>query len=304
MLNVLFQILPLFTIIGFGWFIAKIKLASHNWLKPIGDFSYYIGFPSLIFYNLVEISISPEIIEKAITHNTSLIFALLFLLFLCSLLFNISKKNKATLLLCFMFGNIAFMGIPIITSLNPSLKQEATVNASIYLFWVFSVGILAIEWLTMEKSNYKKTIFNLLTNPLLISVIIGLTTNFASLKLPVPILIPIKLLGNTVAPLVMLMIGIFMFLNPIKNLKELKNPLIYSIIKLLIFPIIVIITLDKIHLEEQFFTAIIDIAMPCAITPFALANIYDLNKRFISNSIIISTSLSIITLTIIIGLIG
>lgn len=304
MLSIFLQILPLFTIIGLGWIIAKINIATNSWLKPIGDFAYYIGFPALIFYNLVEISIPAETIKNAFFNNSILIFTLLTILFLCSLLFNISKRNKATLVLCFMFGNVAYMGIPIITSIDPSLKQEATVNAAIHLFWVFSVGIFAVEWLTTAKKNYKKLILNLLKNPLLLAVVFGLATNFLSITLPTPILIPIKLLGNAVAPLVMLMIGIFIFINPIKEWKELKSPFIYSCIKLLFFPIIAIVSLEKINLNSSFLTSIIDIAMPCAITPFALANIYDLNKQFISNSIIISTILSIITLTIVIGLIG
>ena len=304
MLSVFLQILPLFLIIGLGWIIAKLKLANESWLKPIGDFSFYIGFPALVFYNLIEINIPFNLIKDAFLHNTILIFSLVALLYLVSLFFKISNRNKATLLFCFMFGNIAFMGIPILTSLNPSLKQEASLNAAIHLFWVFSLGIFTIEWLTSKKSDSKTLLLNLFKNPLLLSVLLGLTVNFIAIDIPDPISAPIKMLGNVVAPLVMLMIGIFMYLNPIKKWNELKNPIIYSSIKLLLFPIISILVLKGINLSESFFSSVIDMAMPCAITPFALADAYGLNKKFIANSIIISTSLSILTLTIIIGLIS
>lgn len=304
MLNVFLQILPLFIIISLGWTISKLGIANKSWLKPIGDFSFYIGFPALVFYNLIEIRIPTKLIKEAFFNNTALIFSLLILLYILSLFFKISKRNKATLLFCFIFGNIAFMGIPILTSLNPSLKQEASLNAAIHLFWVFSLGILIIEWLTWKKSNPKVIILNILKNPLLLSVVFGLATNLLEVSIPITITKPIKMIGNIVAPLVMLMIGIFIYFNPVKNWRELKNPFIYSSIKLLIFPIIAIFTLKNINLSESFFSSLIDIAMPCAITPFALADTYGLNKKFIANSIIISTSLSILTLTIIIGLIG
>jgi predicted permease len=304
MLSVFLQILPLFLIIGLGWIIAKLKLADESWLKPIGDFSFYIGFPALIFHNLIEIHIPFELIKDAFFNNTVLIFSLVLLLYLSSFLFKISKSNKATLLFCFMFGNIAFMGIPILTSLDPNLKQEASLNAAIHLFWVFSIGIFTIEWLTVKTSNTKTLILNLFKNPLLLAVLAGLIVNSLEISLHQPLTIPIKMLGNVVAPLVMLMIGIFMYINPIKGWKELKSSFIYSSIKLLIFPIIAIISLKAINLSNTFFSSVIDVAMPCAITPFALADKYGLNKKFIANSIIVSTSLSILTLTIVIGLIS
>jgi len=304
MLNGILQILPLFLIIGLGWIISKIGIANKYWLKPIGDFSFYIGFPSLMFYNLIEIKTPFELVKNALFSNTILIFSLLIILYIFSLFFKISKKNKATLLFCFMFGNIAFMGIPILTSINPNLKQEASLNAAIHLFWVFSIGVFSVEWLTNKKNDVKTILLNLLKNPLLLSVVFGLTINFLEISFPLIVTIPIKMLGDVVAPLVMLMIGIFIYFNPIKNWIELINPTIYSFIKLLIFPIIAIYTLKSINLSETFFSSVIDIAMPCAITPFALAEIYDLNRKFIANSIIISTSASILTLSIIIGLIS
>ena len=61
-----------------------------------------------------------------------------------------------------MFGNIAFMGIPILTSINPNLKQEASLNAAIHLFWVFSIGVFSVEWLTKKKNDVKTILSKLI----------------------------------------------------------------------------------------------------------------------------------------------
>ena len=84
MLNGVLQILPLFLIIGLGWIISKLSIANKYWLKPIGDFSFYIGFPALIFYNLIEIKIPFKLVQNALFNNTILIFSLLILLYLFS----------------------------------------------------------------------------------------------------------------------------------------------------------------------------------------------------------------------------
>lgn len=302
MQEVFLQILPFFSIIGLGWFISKIKLANQNWLKPIGDFSFYIGFPALIFSNLIELPISEELLTKGLIYNSTLSLGLLSLLLLSFLFLKISKGNKATLVICFMFGNMAFMGIPILTAIDNSLKQEASLNASIHLFWVFTVGLFIIEWLTLETPNIKKILFNLLKNPLLLSVVFGLAFNSLSINFPQVVKTPIAMLGDTVSPLVMLMIGIFIYAHPIKKLKELKAPFLYSLIKLIGFPLFAFFIFERFKMEKQGFSMLVDIAMPCAITPFAMAEIYGLNKSFISKSIILSTLFSLVTLTIIISL--
>lgn len=304
MQEVFFQILPFFSIIALGWLISKFKLANQSWLKPIGDFSFYIGFPALIFSNLIELPISKDLLSKGFYYNSALSLGVLSLLLVSFLFLKISRSNKATLVICFLFGNMAFMGIPILTALNPQLKQEASLNASIHLFWVFTLGLFIIEWLTLEKPNTKKILLNLLKNPLLLSVVFGLLFNSLSVSIPKVVIRPIEMLGQTVSPLVMLMIGIFIYAHPIQKLSELKAPLIYSLLKLFIIPLIAFFIFKQFSIDKDGFSMLVDIAMPCAITPFAMADIYGMNKSFISKSIILSTLFSLISLSIIISILN
>lgn len=302
MQEVFLQILPFFSIIGLGWLISKFKLANQSWLKPIGDFSFYIGFPALVFANLVELPISKDLLNKGFLFNSGILLGVLSLLLISFLFLKISKSNKATLVICFLFGNMAFMGIPILTAIDPELKQEASLNAAIHLFWVFTLGLFIIEWLTLDKPNVKKILFNLLKNPLLLSVLFGLIFNSLSIPIPKVVIRPIEMLGQTVSPLVMLMIGIFIYAHPVKSLSELKAPFIYSSLKLLIIPLLAYFVFQKLSIEKDGFSMLVDIAMPSAITPFAMADIYGMNKGFISRSIILSTLFSLVTLSIIISI--
>ncbi|MEK7547871.1 MAG: AEC family transporter, partial [Patescibacteria group bacterium] len=49
-------------------------------------------------------------------------------------------------------------------------------------------------------------------------------------------------------------------------------------------------------IPSQFSNSIIQAAMPLAITPFALADKYNLNKDFIARSIVLSTILAVVSL--------
>ncbi len=47
LLIIFLQILPLFTIITFGWLLTKFNVANQSWLKPIGDFAELSKLPAM-----------------------------------------------------------------------------------------------------------------------------------------------------------------------------------------------------------------------------------------------------------------
>lgn len=300
MLTILLQILPLFLIIGTGWVFARLKIAGQNWLKPIGDFALYIGFPALIFGNLTANPIKFELIGMSFFRVTALLIGMLLLLF--PFLNWIGKTNqiKATIIICFLFGNAAFLGIPVITSLDSSLAPLASLNASMMLFWVFSLGLVIVEFYTLEEPKIGKILFGLVKNPLLLSVIFGIGFNYLNIKIPDVIHLPISMMGKAVSPMVMLLIGVFIASHPPKTFKAIKTPIIFSAFKLLIFPLVGLFVFNL--NESQELSSIVQFAMPAAITPFAMAGRYKLDQEFICNSIIVSTILSLFTLPLIIYL--
>lgn len=300
MVTILIQILPLFLIIATGWLFYRLKIANENWLKPIGDFALYIGFPALIFGNLTAQPINFELISLSFYKVSALLIGMLLLIAPFLKWLSKSKQSKATLIICFLFGNAAFLGIPLVTSLDESLTQLASLNASMMLFWVFSLGLIIVEYYTMEEPKIGKIVINLIKNPLLLSVIFGIGFNYFNIPVAKVIHLPIEMLGKAVSPMIMLLIGIFIASHPPKNLGVIKAPLIFSAFKLLLFPIIGIFLFSLNNSQEL--SSIVQFAMPAAITPFAMAEKYKLDKEFICNSIIISTILSLFTLPFIIYL--
>jgi predicted permease len=297
------QILPLFIIIAIGWFFVKIKIANQNWLKPISDFSLYIGFPALIFANLTNNTLDFNLVSHSFQLVSFLLLGMLILILIGLKFFKSSQNKKATYIICFLFGNAAFLGIPIITTLAPELTKIASVNAAIMLFWVFSLGLIIVEYLTLNKPQIKQITINLFKNPLLLSVIFGLGFNYLQIPIPKVINQPLHMLSQTVSPMIMLLIGIFIALNPPESVTELKSVAIFSLLKLLIFPVLGILCFNYFKIENSF-SQLTQFAMPAAITPFAMAERYKLDLEFICNSIILSTIISLFSLPLVIYLIN
>lgn len=301
--TILLQILPLFIIIAIGWFFVKVKIANQNWLKPISDFALYIGFPALIFTNLTNNTLDFNLVSHSFQLVSFLLLGMLILILIGLKFLKSSHNKKATYIICFLFGNAAFLGIPIIATLAPELAKIASVNAAIMLFWVFSLGLIIVEYLTLDKPQIKKITINLFKNPLLLSVIFGLGFNYLQIPIPNVINQPIHILSQAVSPMIMLVIGVFIAINPPKSVIGLKSAAIFSFLKLLVFPVLGILCFNYFKIENSF-SQLTQFAMPAAITPFAMAERYKLDLEFICNSIILSTIISLFSLPLIIYLIN
>lgn len=299
---ILLQILPFFIIIFAGSLLVKAKIANQSWLQPLGSFALFVGFPALIFGNLVSTPLNFSLVTSQFFHFTGVIAVTLTALFIFFKSLKIKSLDKITYIITFMFGNAAFLGIPLLTALNPSFAQTASINASVMLFWVFSLGLLLVEFYSKSGTKTSSIVIGLFKNPLLLAVLLGLLFNYLNIQLPNTVLKPINMLGKAVSPMVMVMIGIFIALHPPKSFTALKKPLIYSAFKLLLFPLLCFWLYKQFSLKPDV-TTLIQFAMPAAITPFAMAEKYQFDKDFICNSIIISTILSLFTLPFVIWLV-
>jgi predicted permease len=107
----------------------------------------------------------------------------------------------------------------------------------------------------------------------------------------------INMLAASVTPIVLTVIGLFIGRSKFKKLNDWIPAFFFSVSTLLILPTIFYFGVQWAGYDPSYFSAsIIEAAMPLAITPFALADIYKLNKGFIARSIVLSTIFSILTI--------
>lgn len=294
-MNVLFSITPFFLLILLGFGLSKLKIASKHWEKSFNQFSLYIGFPALIFYHLSKTSIDLEQKSALLIENSVFILATIMISWGIGFLLQLSKPMANTLIICLPFGNIAFLGIPIGSELlGPDHITNLALIAGSYLFWVFIVALPLVQWNSERSLN---SLFKVLTNPLLIATCLGLLFGISDTHLPTVIIRVLELVANSVTALVLLGIGMFM---ATKNIQEFKRPLpalLMSITILIGLPILLQAGSLILGHDLQPETMLISM-MPLAITPFALAGEYELDKLTISSSIVISTLLLPLSLSI------
>jgi len=300
MIQILTVIAPLFLIIFASALLQKFKNIGDNWSVVLNEFALKIGFPVLIFSALAKAPFSFSTEAGLIVSNSLFIVVSLLLAFGLGKILGLNKQMFRTLFICLVFGNVAYLGIPILIQISgEKILPAASLIVAIYLFWIFTVGIGYLDY-SMEKNKRdiaKNIIKNLLTNPLLISVLLGILIGSFQITLPVILLKSLDMITASVTPTVLIVIGLFIGKSKFGKLAEWLPISLFSILKLIILPAIFYFGAKFLGASlAQFPSSIIQAAMPLAITPFALADKYNLNKDFIARSIVLSTILSVVSL--------
>ncbi|MBU0974098.1 AEC family transporter, partial [Patescibacteria group bacterium] len=185
--KILLIIVPLFLIIFVTAILRKYKNVGSSWEETLNQFALNIGFPSLIFTSLAVNPISFQKEFNLIFFNSLFLIISFISIILIGKLFKLNKQMFMTLFICVVFGNVAYLGMPVLANISgPKIASTASLIVAVYLFWIFTIGIGYLDYSMNinRKAAFLKTFKSFFKNPLLISVILGLL--FGSLKIQIP----------------------------------------------------------------------------------------------------------------------
>jgi hypothetical protein len=299
MIEVVIAIGPLFLIILLGAILAKLKVAD-SWSEVLNTYALKVGFPALIFSALSGANLQLSNQLPLILANSLLLIGIFIIAYLAGLGMRLSSKNFRTLFICLGFGNVAYLGIPTLTQIfGQEVLPIVSFIVAIYLFWFFTVGIGFLEYSESghRRGALKKVVISLIENPILIAVVLGLIIGGLSLPIPSMINKAIAMIAGSVTPVVLIVIGLFIGKSKFGTFKKWLPAFAFTAMTLVVLPAFFYFGILLFGLSpDQLSSSILEAAMPLAITPFALADAYGLNKSLIARSIVLSTILSVITI--------
>jgi len=301
MLQILSVIAPLFLIIFATALLQKFKNIGEDWSKVLNEFALKIGLPALIFSALAKTSFSFKQEEILLILSNSLFLLVSFALAIIIVkILRLNKQMAMTLFICFGFSNIAYLGIPVLTQIaGVKIIPVASLIVAVYLLWQFTVGTGYLEYCfdKNKKNIIRDFLKGLVKSPLLLAVFFGITVSAIGITLPEVLLKSLDMISASVTPTVLVVIGLFIGKSKIGKLTEWVPVFLFSLVTLAALPSMFYFGARFFGFDpSRFSSSIIEAAMPLAITPFALADRYNLNKDFISRSIVLSTILSVVSL--------
>lgn len=304
MLSTLLVVLPIFALIFAGWAAAKTRILSKQASTELNRFVVYLALPALLF-DITATTDLHQIWQPAFIGAFCLASFIIFgLAFLSPSNKGQSTTTKAINGLNASYPNTAYMGFPLSLLAFGNAALPLVVMATIITVCIiFAVAIILIE-LSRQKVSHKatlifKTTSSLARNPLLFSPALGVVYSLSGLPLPEAGHTFLKLLGGAASPCALVALGLFL-----AGSKPLTHTNISSIsylvsLKLILQPVLTYMAAVYIfHLSPLLtHTAVLLTALPTGTGSFMLAEYYRTDATITSNTILVSTIISVFTVS-------
>lgn len=304
------QILILGILAGVGVIAFRFKILEEGAKSVIEKLVFFVSLPLLIVSKLSTLEFTAEILRNAglvILFTYGIMFSQLLLGKLSARIFGLKKPQAVIHSLHYMFGNVVFLGFPLLDALMPG--GEALLYAALYqlvlntILW--SYGVIQLNPDNRQKGwgQLKK-----LVNPNTIALTIGLLMMLLSLRFPPLLQKSFSGLGSTTLYLAMLYIGILLAQMKVKEVFKLSI-FTFSFNKLILSPVIFLFSLYSlieyfaISLNNTAFTVLIlESAMPAMTILVLLAKRFGADDSLAMKNFFVSTVLSLVSLPFILYL--
>lgn len=300
MLHILIIITPLFLIIFASAVFQRARNLGEEWISVLNEYALKIGLPILIFSSLSKARFSFAEQAPMLLANSLLLIGTFIVVAVVLKPFKMPEKKHKTMLICLMFSNVAYLGIPVLSQLYGEIILPTTsLIIAVHVFWFFTLGIGYLDFLrhSSSESIFKDIAMGLVKNPLLISVALGILVAATRIVVPDVLMIATDMVSASVTPTVLIVVGLFIGRSTIGSVRAWIPVFVFSLATLIVIPALFYLSIRLADATASWVApSLIESAMPLAITPFALADTYELDKEFIARSIVLSTIVAVLTL--------
>jgi predicted permease len=286
------QVIILFLLMAVGFLLSKLKK-----LTPVG-----VGQLSTL---LINVSMPCAVIDSlqlgtgaAPMHRLGIAAILIFLFYPLKILIahliskNAPEDTRAPLRFGMVFGNVGFMGIPLIRSV---FGDNAVIYAAIAMA-VFSV----YQWtygVVIMGGRSQVSVKNAFLTPGMIGTAIGLVLFIADVTLPYVPREAVSFLGDLNTPVAMIVIGAQMANTDMSKTFTTARIWISSAVKTLLVPCLALLLLLPFRLDSVSYAALVTLAAtPTAAGTSIFAQRFNRDTGTSAQLVSLSTIVSIITL--------
>ncbi len=282
-------------------FVLKKTIANETWTDVLNKLAIYLLFPALIFSGMIKVKLEQIDDFSFIYWNFTILVVVIFTLYFTLKHLDFSRSIINTYVISVFFGNVGYLGVPILTSLIPNSNGLVSMHVALYTLILFTFGIGVLEF-SVHKKLSSKIAIDALKNPLLLAVLLAVILLATDTKLPFILLKTIDLLAGGATPIILISLGIFLA----RELPKVAYKHVFGLIglKLFVMPSIFLVYFYLSGQSEVVAISVLEAGMPLALTPFILGEFYPMEREIIAIAIVVSCFISLVTLPILMFLVG
>jgi len=296
-------ILPVFLIIGFGYWASWAGLFSESAVDGVMRFAQNFAAPCLLFRSIATLDLSrafePGIMLSFYIGAFSG-FALGF--FGAILVFRRPMTDAVAIGFAGLFSNSLLLGLPITErAYGPDALQGNYAIISIHAPMLYGFGIALMEWARASGQGLalsalsRRILKSILSQPLVLGIVAGFVVNLLGNPLPGPVWDAVNMMATTAIPTALFGLGGVLLRYRPEGDKATIAMICFA--SLFLHPGVTyalgrwVFDIDTASLRSATVTA----AMAPGVNAYMFAHLYGVAKRVNASAVLIATALSIVT---------
>lgn len=295
MSNIINQMIELFIIISIGFIANKTNIMNEDINKGLSKIILYISLPAMVIAAVLnnDHMLSNKDVLTLLMLSLFMYLFLIFVAFIFGLFLRVPKERKGIYKFLIIFGNIGFMGFPVV---NAIFGSNAVFYASIFqvpfCFLSYTIGTFLIAGKEKMPPVWKAFL-----QPGVISAVLALILYLCNVHLPAFISQTVECVGKITTPGSMLIIGSTIATYSLKKAFCCWRIYPLAIIKQILVPYLFWLILVRFQLDPLMLgVTVVMIAMPCATNSTILCHEYDGDTELSAAGVFITTLLSCVTI--------
>ena len=297
--NIVNQMLLLFLLMTAGFIADKCKVMNADLNRGLSKLVLNVTLPAMVLAAVLKADHSLETAQVFVLLGVAvgLYLFLIPLGYLFTKLLAVKDGEKGVYRYSFIFGNIGFMGFPVVAAIYAQDAVMAVFYASFFqlpfCFLNYTLGV----HLVAGKDAPKRHLWQAALQPGVIVPIVGLALYLCNLTVPEVIVGTVDKLGSITTPASMLIIGSTVADMPLRKVFTYWRLYPATLIKVALIPAAFWGLLRLLHLPLDplmLGVAVVMAAMPTANSSTLLCHTYGGDAELAASSVVITTLASVV----------
>lgn len=294
--TVFFQMLALLLMIGAGYFVTKKGMMDEHTNNQMSDMIVNIFNPLLMLASASDAvgQISMDALKLAICIAVGMFAVFIIAGGILSPLFEKDRQQRKIFQLMFVFSNVGFIGIPVISSIfGAEYVVYVTEFMLVYSFVFYTYGI------TLMDGKFSAASLKSMINPGTVSGLLALGIIVFEVQLPEFLKTAVTYLGNVTSPMALVAVGFALANSDRKKIFGQPRLYVFSVVKLLVLPLMMLPLLRLVIRDTDLLAVcMVMFGMPVGNMPLILGNQRGMDVTACSAAIILSTVLCVLTVPV------
>jgi len=296
-------ILPVFLILGAGYFAAWYKIVDESAIDGVMKFAQNFAIPCLLFRSLSRLDLGQSFdLGLLLSFYIGAVGAGVLAYFGARVIFKRPATDAIAIAFTASFSNTLLLGLPITErAYGPDALTANYAIIAVHSPFFYALGISLMEMARTKGQGLAKTalagrvVKSILRQPLVIGILAGLAVNISGLSLPGVVISAVDMMVRAAIPAALFGLGgVLLRYRPEGDMKTIS---MVCALTLIVHPAVTY-GLGRYAFElsvDQLRSAVVTAAMAPGVNAFLFANIYGAARRVAASTVLLATAGTVLT---------